>query len=83
MLSVTGCLSKKPLIKTEYVYITPPKTLYKPLEEPKPKKLETNWDLLMWSEELLKAIKERDTDRNALRNYIEKTLNQNNEEKDD
>lgn len=83
MLSVTGCLSKKPLIKTEYVYVAPPKALYESLEEPKPKKLETNWDLLMWSEELLKAVRERDTDRNALRKYIEETTKQSEEERDD
>jgi len=75
MLSVTGCSTQKNLIRTEYIYVTPPKALYKPVEEPKPDRLETNWDLLMWSEELLKAVRERDADRDALRRYIEETLN--------
>jgi hypothetical protein len=75
MLSVTGCSVQKNLIRTKYIYVVPPKTLYKLVEEPKPDRLETNWDLLMWSEELLKAVRERDADRDALRKYIEETIN--------
>jgi hypothetical protein len=75
MLFVTGCSVQKNLIRTEYIYVVPPKSLYSSLEEPKLERLETNWDLLMWSEELLKAVRERDADRDALRKYVEETLN--------
>jgi hypothetical protein len=74
MLSLTGCLIKKNLIRTEYIYVVPPKSLYSPLEEPKPTSLESNWDLLLWTEDLLREIKERDADRKALRDYIDETL---------
>jgi hypothetical protein len=76
MLSATGCIVQtRNLIRTEYIYVKPPESLYSPLEEPKPDKLETNWDLLMWTEDLLRALRERDTDRRMMRDYITETLN--------